>query len=182
MVLIGFSVVGIVLFGVESANYVDFRTTFNYLLIAVVSTQGLAYNEIAEIDDVYAPFFWYAFTLILFVLVMNMVLAIVFSTYDALREEEDSKEQIGIHDLLREIWGSIRGSPMKELEEAALGDTMLSRDTNFNSRTNLHADECRAAEAAVPMSQLETELQRQEAGDLPRFRPASQNVVLFGNR
>lgn len=72
----------------------SFRTVFNYLLIAVVSGEGLPYEDIAEINEMYAVFFWYAFTILLFVLVMNMVLAIVFSTYDALREEVDENDQV----------------------------------------------------------------------------------------
>jgi len=116
ILLFGFSIIGHLLFGHVLFEYSTVSSSFE---TAVLNSIGIFdYPEMVEASgNLAAAIYFFTFVFIITMVVMQMVIAIIFSAYDGLREQIDDAEELEIGPTLirRAILG--RDPSLKELED-----------------------------------------------------------------
>eukprot|EP00613_Pedinella_sp_CCMP2098_P031588 CAMPEP_0171744432 /NCGR_PEP_ID=MMETSP0991-20121206/37505_1 /TAXON_ID=483369 /ORGANISM="non described non described, Strain CCMP2098" /LENGTH=582 /DNA_ID=CAMNT_0012343599 /DNA_START=9 /DNA_END=1755 /DNA_ORIENTATION=- len=125
ILLFGFSIIGHLLFGHVLFKYSTVSSSFE---TAVLNSIGIFdYPEMVEASgNLAAAIYFFTFVFIITMVVMQMVIAIIFSAYDGLREQIDEAEELEIGPTLirRVVLG--RDPSLKELEDPLLDLTKHS--------------------------------------------------------
>jgi hypothetical protein len=119
ILLFGFAVIGHLLFGHVMSEYSTVSLSFES---AVLNAIGV-FDYPAMVDastPLAASIYFFSFVFIITMVVMQMVIAIIFSAYDSLREQIDDAEELEIGPTLTRKVLLGRGPSLKELHEPLL--------------------------------------------------------------
>lgn len=101
VLLVGYSIVGMVLFGPQIDDFSTFGQALQMNLL-FLTDGGLDYASLYAVHAAGASFYYWTFSALMVILILNMVLAIIFGVYDDQRERIQD-DQVDFMEMIKGI-------------------------------------------------------------------------------